>query len=225
MSIGPLLRDWRTAPPPQPARPRARGRRLDPPPELRGDRPVAARAREMVLHLAEQLEVPLRERNRLLLAAGYAPRYARARARRARDAPGRATPSTWCCRPRALPGARGRPRLGARRRQRRGIAMLLAGVPEHLLAPPVNVLRAEPAPATGLAPRIAQPRRVARAPARAPAPPGRADRRPGAARRCSTSSPATRRDDPGRELGTRNDVVVPLRLRDRRGRADVLLAR
>ena len=27
----------------------------------------------MVVHLAEQLEVPLRERNRLLLAAGYAP--------------------------------------------------------------------------------------------------------------------------------------------------------
>src|SRR3954451_141773 len=29
----------------------------------------------MVLHLAEELEVPLRERNRLLLAAGYAPVY------------------------------------------------------------------------------------------------------------------------------------------------------
>src|SRR4030088_1049363 len=33
-------------------------------------------SREMVLHLAEQLEVPLRERNGLLLAAGYAPQYA-----------------------------------------------------------------------------------------------------------------------------------------------------
>jgi transcriptional regulator with XRE-family HTH domain len=32
-------------------------------------------SREMVLHLAKQLEVPLRERNRLLLAAGYAPIY------------------------------------------------------------------------------------------------------------------------------------------------------
>ena len=29
----------------------------------------------MVLRLAEQLEVPLRERNRLLLAAGYAPAF------------------------------------------------------------------------------------------------------------------------------------------------------
>ena len=27
----------------------------------------------MVLHLADRLEVPLRDRNRLLLAAGYAP--------------------------------------------------------------------------------------------------------------------------------------------------------
>src|SRR5437588_6799948 len=33
-------------------------------------------SREMVLHLAEHLEVPLRDRNGLLLAAGYAPMYA-----------------------------------------------------------------------------------------------------------------------------------------------------
>ncbi|HXU31572.1 MAG TPA: helix-turn-helix domain-containing protein, partial [Thermoanaerobaculia bacterium] len=32
-------------------------------------------SREMVLHLAGTLEVPLRERNALLLAAGYAPTY------------------------------------------------------------------------------------------------------------------------------------------------------
>jgi transcriptional regulator with XRE-family HTH domain len=32
-------------------------------------------SREMVIHLAEQLDVPLRERNSLLLAAGYAPLY------------------------------------------------------------------------------------------------------------------------------------------------------
>jgi transcriptional regulator with XRE-family HTH domain len=30
-------------------------------------------SREMLLHLAEQLEVPVRERNVLLVAAGYAP--------------------------------------------------------------------------------------------------------------------------------------------------------
>ena len=33
-------------------------------------------SREMLLHLAEHLDVPLRERNQLLLAAGYAPVYA-----------------------------------------------------------------------------------------------------------------------------------------------------
>src|SRR5215470_16035334 len=33
-------------------------------------------SREMVLHLAEQLEVPLRERNVLLVAAGFAPVFA-----------------------------------------------------------------------------------------------------------------------------------------------------
>lgn len=32
-------------------------------------------SRDMVLHLAERLEVPLRERNTMLLAAGYAPLY------------------------------------------------------------------------------------------------------------------------------------------------------
>lgn len=33
-------------------------------------------SREMILHLAEQLDAPLRERNALLLAAGYAPAFA-----------------------------------------------------------------------------------------------------------------------------------------------------
>src|SRR3979409_2187959 len=33
-------------------------------------------SRDMVLHLAEQLEVPLRERNILLVAAGFAPVFA-----------------------------------------------------------------------------------------------------------------------------------------------------
>src|SRR3981081_398383 len=35
----------------------------------------AAPSRDMVLRLAERLEVPLRERNTLLLAAGFAPAY------------------------------------------------------------------------------------------------------------------------------------------------------
>src|ERR1041385_1491361 len=35
----------------------------------------ASPSREMILHLADQLDVPLRERNQLLMAAGYAPVY------------------------------------------------------------------------------------------------------------------------------------------------------
>ena len=66
-------------------------------------------SRGLLLALAEQLDVPLRERNALMLAAGYAPTYAEsdldsaetpAGARRARAAAGR---------PRALPGGGARP--------------------------------------------------------------------------------------------------------------------
>ncbi len=48
---------------------------------------------QMVLHLAEQLEVPLRERNRLLLAAGYAPVFSERPLERARPDQGRARPA------------------------------------------------------------------------------------------------------------------------------------
>lgn len=73
-SVGELLRDWRQ---------RRRRSQLD----LAVGAEVSARhlsfvetgrskpSRELVLHLAEHLDVPLRERNTLLLAAGYAPTY------------------------------------------------------------------------------------------------------------------------------------------------------
>jgi len=73
--VGELLRGWR------------RRRNLSQL-ELAGEADVSARhlsfletgrarpSREMVIRLAEELEVPLRERNELLLAAGYAPAYA-----------------------------------------------------------------------------------------------------------------------------------------------------
>ncbi|MGG6548042.1 UNVERIFIED_CONTAM: helix-turn-helix domain-containing protein, partial [Prevotella sp. 15_C9] len=32
-------------------------------------------SREMLMHLAERLDIPLRDRNAMLLAAGYAPAY------------------------------------------------------------------------------------------------------------------------------------------------------
>lgn len=35
----------------------------------------SAPSRDMLIHLADELDVPLRERNALLLAAGYAPIY------------------------------------------------------------------------------------------------------------------------------------------------------
>jgi hypothetical protein len=71
---------------------------------------------------AEQLNLPLRERNRLLLAAGYTPAYAET----ALDAPHMAAvraavPSAW--RARALPGRGRGPRLEPHRRehQRRAV--------------------------------------------------------------------------------------------------------
>lgn len=74
-SAGDLLRHWRA---------RARRSQLD----LASESGVSARhlsfvetgraqpSRSLLLHLAEHLDVPLRERNTLLLAAGYAPAYA-----------------------------------------------------------------------------------------------------------------------------------------------------
>src|SRR5438445_10237521 len=72
--VGGLLRDWRR---------RRRLSQLD----LAVEAEVSPRhlsfvetgrsrpSRELLLHLAEHLDVPLRERNALLLAAGYAPVY------------------------------------------------------------------------------------------------------------------------------------------------------
>src|SRR5688572_4966534 len=72
--LGILLRDWRR---------RRRLSQLD----LVLEAGVSARhlsfletgrsrpSREMVLHLSEQLDVPLRDRNRRLLAAGFAPAF------------------------------------------------------------------------------------------------------------------------------------------------------
>lgn len=110
-------------------------------------------SREMVLHLAERLEVPLRERNALLVAAGYAPVFperpladpALSAARRAVDL--------------VLSGHEPYPALAIDRHwtlvaSNRAVAPLLAGVGPELLRGPVNVLRLSLHPA-GLAPRIA----------------------------------------------------------------------
>ena len=137
--VGELLRDWRT---------RRRRSQLD----LSLDVGVSTRhlsfvetgrskpSPELVLALSEHLDVPLRERNRLLLAAGYAPRYGErplddpsmghvhASLRRLLDAhqpyPGVVIDRQWnvlVANPAAL--------------------LLTDGVAPHLLAPTLNVFR------------------------------------------------------------------------------------
>ena len=60
--------------------------------------------REMLLHLTEQLEVPLRERNFLLVAAGFAPVFPERRLEDPALAVGAPGGRPRPCRPRALPG-------------------------------------------------------------------------------------------------------------------------
>jgi transcriptional regulator with XRE-family HTH domain len=110
-------------------------------------------SREMVLHLAERLEVPLRERNALLLAAGYAPIYGErsladddmALAREALDrflAAHMPYPALVLDRTSTIVAAND------------AIAPLLEGVAPWLLEPPANGLRITLHP-EGMAPRIA----------------------------------------------------------------------
>ena len=60
---------------------------------------------EMVLHLAEQLDVPLRDRNALLLAAGYAPVFGQRDLDDPEMGPVREALDRVLRGPRALPGA------------------------------------------------------------------------------------------------------------------------
>ncbi|MDT9600760.1 helix-turn-helix domain-containing protein [Sphingosinicella rhizophila] len=109
-------------------------------------------SREMVIRLAEQLEVPLRGRNALLLAAGHAPAY-----------PDRGLdhPSMQAARRAVemiLKGHEPFPALAVDRHwnmvaANEAVAPLLAGASEALLAPPVNVLRLSLHP-QGIASRI-----------------------------------------------------------------------
>jgi transcriptional regulator with XRE-family HTH domain len=110
-------------------------------------------SREMVLHLCERLDVPLRERNTLLIAAGYAPVFAQRRL----DDPA-LTPALAAV-GQVLGGHEPYPALAIDRawtmvRANRAVASLLAGLPASLLKPPLNVLRLSLHP-EGLAPRIA----------------------------------------------------------------------
>jgi transcriptional regulator with XRE-family HTH domain len=110
-------------------------------------------SREMILHLAEQLEVPMRERNVLLVAAGYAPVFPE----RALD-----DPSLNAARHAidlVLEGQKPFPAFAIDRHWRvvasnAAIPQLYEGAAPHLLEPPINGLRLSLHP-QGLAPRIA----------------------------------------------------------------------
>lgn len=109
-------------------------------------------SRDLILHLAEELDLPLRDRNRLLLAAGYAPVYAE----RALDSPQMA--SVLAAVRRLLAGHEPYPAVVVDRdwnlvEANASAALLTAGVAPALLAPPVNVLRVSLHP-EGMAPRI-----------------------------------------------------------------------
>lgn len=110
-------------------------------------------SRDMVLRLAEELAVPLRQRNALLLAAGYAPAFAE----RPLDDP--ALTGARQAIEHLLRGHEPYPALAIDRHwtlvmANRSVAPLLAGVSPDLAAPPANVLRLSLHP-DGLAPRIA----------------------------------------------------------------------
>lgn len=138
-AFGTLLRDWRR---------RRRLTQLDL--GLRAD--VSARhlsfletgrsrpSRDMVLHLAEELDVPLRARNELMTAAGFAPAYTEHHLDDAELAQVRASLR------RILTGHEPHPALlvdGSWNllAANAGLPVLTALVDEDLLAPPVNVLR------------------------------------------------------------------------------------
>lgn len=112
----------------------------------------SAPSRAMVLHLTEQLDVPLRERNRLLLAAGFAPVYGETSLDAPRMAVIRAAVGQ------VLAGHEPYPAVVVDRAWRMvdsnaSARLLIDEVAPELLEPPVNVLRVSLHP-DGMAKRI-----------------------------------------------------------------------
>src|SRR5215469_13523490 len=108
---------------------------------------------DMILRLAEQLDVPLRDRNTLLLAGGYAPAYPER---------GLAAPELQAVQDalqKVLKGHEPYPAVVVNRwwelvEANTGIALFTGQVKPELLEPPVNVLRLSLHP-DGMAPQIA----------------------------------------------------------------------
>jgi transcriptional regulator with XRE-family HTH domain len=149
MGIGPLLKTWRS---------KRRLSQLD----LALEAGVSTRhlsfletgrsrpSEQMVLHLAEQLGVPLRERNRMLLAAGYAPSYS--------ERPLEELGPIKDALDQLLRGHEPFPAVAVDRAWNivagnAAITTFTAGVAPHLLEAPVNALRLTLHP-EGMAPRI-----------------------------------------------------------------------
>jgi len=152
LGVGPLLRRWRDQ------------RRLSQM-ELALEAAVSTRhlsfvetgrskpSRNMVVKLAQHLDVPLRERNELLLAAGYAPAYPETSLEDAEMGPVREVVR------RLLAAHEPYPAVAVDRRWElvdgnAGVPLITAGAAAHLLEPPVNALRLSLHP-EGVAPRIA----------------------------------------------------------------------
>lgn len=108
---------------------------------------------ELVMHLAEQLDVPLRDRNALLLAAGYAPRYAQTPLDASEMAPVRAALDALVAGHQPFPAIVVDRHHDLVTANETALGLLTAGVRDDLLAPPVNALRVSLHP-EGLAPRI-----------------------------------------------------------------------
>lgn len=109
-------------------------------------------SREMIMRLCEQLDLPLRERNHLLLAGGYAPVYAESPL----EAPDMEVARTAIRQ--LLSGHEPYPAVVVDRAwnlvdANSGIAKLTEGSAPWLLEPPVNALRLSLHP-EGMAPRI-----------------------------------------------------------------------
>ena len=110
-------------------------------------------SREMVLRLSDALELPLRSRNALLIAAGFAPIFPERPLDDAAQAEARALVL------RILDAHMPFPAIAVDRHwhllaHNAAAGALMAGIAPHLLEPPVNVLRISLHP-EGVAPRIA----------------------------------------------------------------------
>ena len=165
----------------------------------------------MVIGLAANLELPLRDRNELLIAAGYAPEYRELAYEDPDLEPVRAAIDQ------VLAAQEPYPALVVDRQwelvaANRALGLMTEGVAPQLLEAPANAMRIALHP-EGMAPRVlnfAEWRRHVLAPDR---PPGAADRGSGDGRAARGAAPPSgrRRATPGEQID--HDVFIPLRMR------------